>query len=135
MGGEGGVIVAGVQLGAGRGSIHLQGASCLWDYWLLSDYHYPSSGGTFFVFQVRKSCRLSSVTRGSKSEPCRRRRGACNGAPSGNPCAARAAAGYQRYQRRSGPWTMRPTSQTTSAMAATHHRMCSVNPAPNSSRV
>src|SRR5207237_1280191 len=49
--------------------------------------------------------------------------------------AAQAAACYQRYQRRSGPWTMRPTSQTTRAMAATHHRMCRVNPAPNSSSV
>ena len=34
MSGEGGVVVAGVQLGARRGSIHLEGASCLWDYWL-----------------------------------------------------------------------------------------------------
>src|SRR5216683_1802507 len=68
MSGEGGVVVARVQLGAGRGSIHLQGASCLWDSWLFSDYHYPSSGGTFLIFQARKSCYPSSVTRGSKSD-------------------------------------------------------------------
>src|SRR5205807_9331293 len=68
MSGEGRVIVARVQLWARRGSIHLQGASCLWDCWLLSDYHHPSSGGTFFVFQVRKSCCLTSFTRGSKSD-------------------------------------------------------------------
>src|SRR4030088_2879053 len=30
---------------------------------------------------------------------------------------------------------MRPTSHTTSAMTATHHKMCRVKPAPNSSRV
>src|SRR5207253_4543060 len=32
------------------------------------DYHHPSSGGTFFVVQVRKSCCLTSFTRGSKSD-------------------------------------------------------------------
>src|SRR3979411_2172654 len=30
---------------------------------------------------------------------------------------------------------MRPMSHTTSAMTATHHKMCRVKPAPNSSRV